>query len=49
MTREGSNELDYQTAVARARSLLVPDILESEWERGRVLTYEQAVEAALRH
>jgi predicted ATPase len=49
MTREGSNERDYQEGVTRVKSLLAPEALEAEWQRGRGLTYEQAVQSALRH
>ncbi|MFN0074650.1 MAG: ATP-binding protein [Chloroflexota bacterium] len=46
MVREGSNELDYQVGVARARTLIAPDAFEEHWERGRRLTYDQALAAA---
>ena len=47
MTREVSNERDYEDGVAIVKSLLTSEELEFEWQRGRRLTYEQALDTAL--
>jgi hypothetical protein len=48
VSREGSNERDYEDGVARARALLSPADFESEWQHGCQLTFERALEIALR-
>jgi tetratricopeptide (TPR) repeat protein len=48
MTREGSNERDYQDGVSLTRSMLPSDVCEAEWESGRRLDYSRALDAALR-